>query len=250
MAGCGCMSLGIPHASGQTLDIWPDEAGINVCAKGPAVLRRQGVRNIAEPHEKAQMLLQLMCELSGIQPRIQLFAADFIGDYSRFAAYATIKERKRYIVYDRASFNWKPDQTTWAEIGILGHEIGHHVASHVYADEVSRHAQELEADRFSGFIMSKMGASLSQAQTMDAGNAGATDTHPSSASSRKAIEEGWQKARTALNLNGDKKVCEESWSSSSMLIHGSECRIATTCENDGMQQRLACQDFDGSWRWR
>jgi len=75
---------------------------------------------------------------------------------------------KRYILYDREFMQAIADNSTdWSKISILAHEIGHHLSGHTlkeFEGLASQRQQELEADEFSGFILKKLGASLSQAQ--------------------------------------------------------------------------------------
>lgn len=48
-------------------------------------------------------------------------------------------------------------------MSILAHEIGHHLLGHTISIGSSNPQDELEADKFSGFVLYKMGASLNDA---------------------------------------------------------------------------------------
>jgi hypothetical protein len=104
----------------------------------------------------------------------------------------------RYIVYDKA-FLQRVDnrtQTDWAAISIMAHELGHHLQGHTIDGKGSRPDKEIEADKFSGFIMHQLGASLEQAQVamrVLQGEEG-TNTHPPKRSRLTAIEKGWGEA--------------------------------------------------------
>src|SRR6185503_5825700 len=89
-------------------------------------------------------------------------------DYLDNAAAVTYDDGIRYIIYNRAFMvrisNLSSD---WASLGIVAHEIGHHLQGHTTrrmsfppSREELRQSrmQELEADEFSGFIMYKLGA--------------------------------------------------------------------------------------------
>jgi hypothetical protein len=52
----------------------------------------------------------------------------------------------------------------WAPISIMAHEIGHHLSGHTIMPGGSQPPTELEADKFSGFVLYKMGAMLADAQ--------------------------------------------------------------------------------------
>lgn len=81
-------------------------------------------------------------------------------------AYAHIQNDKRFITYD----NWFVEAldyqtgTKWASVSVLAHEVGHHYFDHVLDRRGSTHEKELEADYFSGYVLAKMGASLTQAK--------------------------------------------------------------------------------------
>lgn len=52
----------------------------------------------------------------------------------------------------------------WAGNSVVAHEVGHHLQGHAITAQGSRPAIELEADEFSGFASSRLGASLADAQ--------------------------------------------------------------------------------------
>lgn len=84
----------------------------------------------------------------------------------------------------------------WAPISIMAHEIGHHLCGHTIMPGGSQPPTELEADKFSGYVLYKMGASLEDAQK--AINTLVPDqespTHPARSRRIVAIEEGWKQA--------------------------------------------------------
>jgi hypothetical protein len=111
-------------------------------------------------------------------------------------------KKARYILYDRDFFKRIEDKASndWAAISILAHEIGHHLNGHALNDEGSNHKWELEADGFSGFVLARMGASLTDAQS--AINTfkleKATRTHPAKKDRLNAIEIGWNRGNGKL----------------------------------------------------
>jgi hypothetical protein len=85
----------------------------------------------------------------------------------------------------------------WAPVSVMAHEIGHHLSGHTITPGGSQPPTELEADKFSGFVLYKMGASLGDAQKAMAtlvadGPDGAT--HPGRGRRLAAIAEGWVQA--------------------------------------------------------
>ena len=85
----------------------------------------------------------------------------------------------------------------WAPVSVMAHEIGHHLSGHTLTPGGSQPPTELEADKFSGFVLYKMGATLDDAQKAMAtlvadGPDGAT--HPGRGRRLAAIAEGWVQA--------------------------------------------------------
>ncbi len=86
----------------------------------------------------------------------------------------------------------------WAPISVLAHEIAHHLSGHTIVPGGSRPSIELEADKFSGFVMQKMGAPLTEATRMilAVGSDHASATHPDKAQRAEAIRQGWAESCT------------------------------------------------------
>ncbi|MFN8353498.1 MAG: hypothetical protein U0Y10_03555 [Spirosomataceae bacterium] len=112
--------------------------------------------------------------------------------------FATTLNGVRYIVYDKMFLQRVDNRTKndWSAISIMAHELGHHLQGHTIDGKGSRPEKELEADKFSGFILHQLGASLEQAQAAikllqtEEG----TFTHPPRRARLSAIEKGWQEA--------------------------------------------------------
>lgn len=84
----------------------------------------------------------------------------------------------------------------WGPVSIMAHEIGHHLSGHTITAGGSRPGIELEADKFSGFVLYKMGAPLAEAtKAIDAlGSETEQATHPAKSRRIAAIAQGWQEA--------------------------------------------------------
>lgn len=105
----------------------------------------------------------------------------------------------RYIIYDN-KFLEKVERRAssgWTATSILAHEIAHHLNGHTLDFGGSRPEKELEADEFSGFVLYKLGATLSEAQAAinslqsDQGSS----THPPKSRRLSAIAKGWRDAQ-------------------------------------------------------
>lgn len=85
---------------------------------------------------------------------------------------------------------------SWAPVSIMAHEIGHHLSGHTITAGGSRPGIELEADKFSGYVLQKMGAPLADATKaiLTFGTERDMPTHPAKARRAAAITQGWQEA--------------------------------------------------------
>ncbi len=148
--------------------------------------------------QEAQDALQRLMQHTGLEPNFVLRAGNVPN------AMAAIQGAQRLIVYNQQFMLRVRDQTRteWAAISILAHEIGHHLQGHTLQPGGSRPPIELEADKYSGYVLQRMGATLEQAQA--AMNTVASEqgsaTHPGRQARLAAITNGWIQARD-LNRN-------------------------------------------------
>lgn len=114
-------------------------------------------------------------------------------------AAAVISRGERYLLYNQNFMDQVKNSTDndWFSIGILAHEIGHHQLGHTFADTSSRLHSELEADKFSGFVLFKMGATLEEAMAAIESIASrrGNSTQPPKSARLAAISDGWLSAR-------------------------------------------------------
>ncbi len=84
----------------------------------------------------------------------------------------------------------------WAPVSIMAHEVGHHLSGHTIQPGGSQPPTELEADKFSGYVLYKMGALLADAQKAMNTLVPEADgpTHPGRGKRVNAIAEGWEQA--------------------------------------------------------
>lgn len=95
----------------------------------------------------------------------------------------------------------------WAPVSIMAHEIGHHLSGHTIVPGGSQPPIELESDKFSGFVLYKMGAPLKDAQNAIATLIPEADgqTHPGRRKRLAAIASGWTEA---CELQGGGAQCQ------------------------------------------
>ena len=141
----------------------------------------------------AESVVQNIMSVIGLHANFELRASSDIP-----TAAAVIRKGKRYILYNPDFMNRinGVSGSNWAAISILAHEIGHHLNGHTLDNIGSKPGTELEADEFSGFVMQKMGASLSDAQAamaLIASHKG-SHSHPPKNQRLTAIAAGFNKA--------------------------------------------------------
>ena len=162
-------------------------------------------------YRNADIALDKILDVTGMSKRFVLKECNDISN-----CVATSYKGIRYILYDRDFMDAIATRTnSWSSMSILAHEIGHHVNGHsldliIYASEAAEaptlsesRQMELEADEYSGFVMFKLGASLSEAQEavrlMSTNDDDSYSTHPSKDRRLKAIEKGYRKAEDSNN---------------------------------------------------
>lgn len=127
----------------------------------------------------------------GLPQNFEIYAADI-----RNAA-ALQLEGRRLILYDSVLIAGIRGATAsnWSAVAVLAHEVGHHLSGHTLTAASSPN-DELAADRFAGFVLSGMGATLVESQL--AVNLVASEfesaTHPARARRLVSTHEGWSQA--------------------------------------------------------
>ena len=112
--------------------------------------------------------------------------------------FATVLKGQRFIVYDAAFMQQieEETETDWSAISIMAHEIGHHLQGHTIDGRGGQPQKEIEADKFSGFVLHQLGASLDESMiaVKALGDEHATSTHPAKPARLEAIRKGWLEA--------------------------------------------------------
>ena len=145
---------------------------------------------------EAENALQKVMRLTGLPPNFEIRAASIPN------AAAVIKCRgnncKRYILYNQEFMERVKDETrtNYAELAILSHEIAHHLSGHTISNTGSSYDMELEADKFAGFMLYKMGASIAETkQSFSSLPQKGTSTHPPKSARIAAVTNGWYDAK-------------------------------------------------------
>ena len=114
-------------------------------------------------------------------------------------AVAFIRDGQRVIEYNPGFLARVVDssRTDWSAVSILAHEIAHHLLGHTLDPQAVHPGDELACDRYSGFILHAMGATLQEslAAIEVAGDPHGSNTHPPKQARAAAIKQGWEEAR-------------------------------------------------------
>jgi hypothetical protein len=104
----------------------------------------------------------------------------------------------RFILYNQEFMERIKDETnsSYSEFAILAHEIAHHLSGHTLTNTGSSYNMELEADKFAGFILFKLGASIEDAKKAYSSlNESGSATHPPKSARIAAISNGFYDAK-------------------------------------------------------
>jgi len=163
---------------------------------------------------------------------------------------------KRYILYSQEFMETLKNETrtNYAELGVLAHEIGHHLSGHTLTNAGSRYDTELEADKFAGFILYKLGASITEVKQCYSNLPSAgSSTHPPKSARIAAVSSGYYDAkRSGVSIE---KTASNSTTSSRNTNVGATVRIGrleVMTKNLGKMQwdeaKKACADLGDGWR--
>lgn len=142
-----------------------------------------------ESDQEAAAAVKRIVQYTGLEPNFIIRAANVPN------AAAVIQGQTRLLLYNQ-TFMLDVKRTTdpdWGAISIMAHEVGHHLQGHTIQSGGSRPQIELEADKYSGYVLYRMGASLDQAKAamQRFGSDAGSDTHPPKSARLAAIANGW-----------------------------------------------------------
>jgi len=152
---------------------------------------------IFQPNERELFELKTILNYQGLSENsINFFKSDI--QY----AFAVVIDNKRYIIYNDDYFKDidKNTESYWNSLFVIAHEVGHHLIGHTLTDKKSSNESELEADKFAGNLLYKMGASI-ESSTSFIDKYATTDkskSHPNKDDRIKAVELGWHEAESMI----------------------------------------------------
>jgi hypothetical protein len=156
--------------------------------------------NNTAPDAEAIAAVDLIMRHTGLPSNFEIMASDSVENA---AAISVVKDGalKRVILYNLSFMDsiLMRTESALAQTFVLAHEIGHHLCGHTLGLDtlISQHTRELEADKFAGFVLFRLGATLEQAEIVIRKIAGDIPslTHPAKEERLIAIRKGWLEAQ-------------------------------------------------------
>ncbi len=171
----------------------------NMCSY--AEVEQNGNVYILSENTKVNQLINQITHFIGAPPNFEVRAAT-VGN-----ALAIIPDKGKYkdmrmILYNPKFFLDVEEntRTDWATISVLCHEIGHHMLWHTVS-KANTYRTELDADKYSGWLMRNLGASKEQSIRVmyKMGSDSDGNTHPNKDARMAAILAGWEEADFNIN---------------------------------------------------
>ncbi|MEO0559857.1 MAG: hypothetical protein AAF170_16935 [Bacteroidota bacterium] len=145
---------------------------------------------VSPPDDDAEQTVAEIVRHTGLAPNFVIREASIPN-----AAAVIDGNGERLILYNQEFMRSVRERTSssWSEVSILAHELGHHLQGHTLLAGGSCPPIELEADRFSGFVLYRMGATLDDAlRAMRAiASEEGSETHPPRSARLAAITNGY-----------------------------------------------------------
>lgn len=196
-------ATGAPKAAATTVDANALAAEIadtlQACSYDGAPVKVNAGAAGGEPPADCRDMVATIMNHTGLPQNFDVIEADV----PNAAAVILLDDQKlphRVIAFNRGFIDQVRSATQdnrWAPVSIMAHEIGHHLSGHTIMPGGSQPPTELEADKFSGFVLYKMGASLDdslKAMVSLVPDGPDGPTHPGRGRRVTAISEGWRQA--------------------------------------------------------
>ena len=117
------------------------------------------------------------------------------GDVDDVIAY--IENNERVLSYNPNFMKQVQNDSNWVGISVLARQIGHHLGNHELKNGKPNAEEELDADRYAGFVLQKMGATMQDAiHALEEGLKDKTDFTVNKNKRIAALVEGFNKAKS------------------------------------------------------
>ncbi|MBK6996246.1 MAG: hypothetical protein IPH31_15445 [Lewinellaceae bacterium] len=112
---------------------------------------------------------------------------------------AILSNGKRYLLYSQDFYLKLPQNERAVAYGLLAHEIGHHVNEHTF-DPAFREKEELEADFFMGYALSKVEGIAQRHAAIDIPRKQSYAYQTDQGARRLAIHNGWERSNQHVQV--------------------------------------------------
>lgn len=154
---------------------------------------------------EAESALQRIMKLSGLPANFEIRAAS-VPNAAAFVDCDVNGNCKRYILYNQEFMENLKNETNspHAEYAVLCHEIGHHLSGHTITNSGKNYDLELEADKFAGFMLFKLGLTIDETKkTYSNLPINGSTTHPPKDARIAALTNGWYDAKRNGGTNSN-----------------------------------------------
>ena len=197
---------------------------------------------------QADKALNRIMKLTGLPANFELKSASVPN------ACAVVKcddygDCKRYILYSQEFMENIKDETrtNYAELGVLAHEIGHHLSGHTLTKTGSRYDSELEADKFAGFILFKLGATITEVKQCYSNLSSAgSSSHPPKSARIAAVSSGYYDAKRDGSSN--ESITSSNTKKGIIKIGQLEVMTKVLGRMDWDAAKRACASLGNGWR--
>jgi hypothetical protein len=158
-----------------------------------------------DPDPETKEAVAKLVERTGLARNFVLLAANVPN-----ATAAVDSDKRRVILYNQDFMTRLTESNSdWAAKAILAHELGHHLQGHLF-EQIDRMKSELEADKYSGFLLGQLGAKLNEAQSAveSLGSDDISGDYPPKSARLAAVTNGWKTAHGAVEASKVLKVDE------------------------------------------
>lgn len=191
---CVCIA-----AAATTNILIPENEDLQVLCKLSDGLSIKRIGPLRHAPVWARQALDAVTGLVGMRPVFELREADFEKGW---IAVAAKRGNTRYVIYDSKWFPIDDVGIGWYMITIFAHEIGHHLYGHTSGISESNHQDELDADRFGGWAVAKLGGTEAEALSFTPRlSSGGSSSHPARADRIDAYREGWRAGKGNLSAS-------------------------------------------------
>jgi len=175
--------------------------------------------NLSEDIAAYKTVVSIIRE-TGLSPNFVILP----GDVDNVRAY--IEDNERILEYNPAFMDKLQGDSLWPGISVLARQIGHHLSNHELENGVPNIEEEIEADKYAGFVLYKMGATLDEALKALKIIIGEDSLSGSiSKNSRLAsLTKGWKNAKTLMS---DTLISNEEASVTASIDSSKEVVIST-----------------------